>query len=345
VEARDTRNPTERAGVMAKVLAALDPDSDEARDLRFRISTLQSMGNRPLRVLSSPYMAYSLKLVDISSGVHKESYGVGLVLRLNNKTNVRLLLDTGASGIAISPKAAIRAGLESLSDSSGETSGIGDGPARSVYSYLASEVRAGEVTYTNFPISAFRGAASSDYEGLMGADVFQRFLVGIDFQGRVLSLVPRKMTPEEDSGLPADRYGAPEPGFHRIFRFGNHLAISTAVNKSRLALFLLDSGASTNLIDTEFARSVTGVHRDYDTEIQGVQGKVNKTSRADKVTLSFAGFSQPNTDILSISLEKMSDSFGVAFGGVMGTPTLSFFKLWINYHDGTVKFDYKPPRF
>ncbi len=100
-------------------------------------------------------------------------------------------------------------------------------------------------------------------------------------------------------------------GFHRAFRSGNHLMIPTSVNSSPAKLFLIDSGSASNLIDTESARDFTGVHGDDHTTVHGVQGKVDRVSRADRVTLVFGGFRQDNSGLIAINLEKLGDAMGM----------------------------------
>ena len=52
---------------------------------------------------------------------------------------------------------------------------------------------------------------------------------------------------------------------------------------------------------------------------------------------------QDNPDLIAISLEKMGDSMGAGFGGILGLPILSSLSVTIDYRDGTVKLEYKKP--
>ena len=101
----------------------------------------------------------------------------------------------------------------------------------------------------------------------------------------------------------------------------------------------MDSGASSNLIDTDLARESTKVDRDERTNVRGVQGKVAETSRARRVTLRFAGFQQENPELVAIKLDKISDSMGVAIEGILGMPILTQLKVTIDYIEGAVRFD------
>ena len=118
-----------------------------------------------------------------------------------------------------------------------------------------------------------------------------------------------------------------------MVRAGTHLMIATSVNNSPAKWFMIDSGGFSNMIDTESAHDFTGVHRDDRTSVQGVQGRVDQVSRADRVTLIFGGFKH------AINLEKVSDSMGLQVTGVLGMPVLSQLKLTIDYPDGAMKFE------
>ena len=321
---------------LQKALAILDPETERGRSLRSHIAGDLALGDRKTRQLVSPYAAASIKLQEIrSTPTHK--MGVGLRVQFNGGKPLTLLLDTGASGIGISPKLAGRAGLEQLGNEAADMKGIGDNDSELFYRYIASQVRIGDVIFSNYPVSVFRAAASSDYDGLIGADVFRQFLVTIDCRRAEISLEPRAdATDPDDPGQAADA-GAPAPGFHRVLRFGNHLAVPTEVNGGPSALFLVDSGASANLIDTETAARIRKTYRDGQIRVKGVQGEVKEVSLANSVDLVFAGFRQSNASLIGISLEKMSDSLGAAFGGILGVPTLGQLRITIDYRTGTVR--------
>jgi hypothetical protein len=98
-----------------------------------------------------------------------------------------------------------------------------------------------------------------------------------------------------------------------------------------------------NLYVTDVAKEFTHVSGDAFTTLKGVQGKVDRTSRASRISLVFAGFRQENPDLLAISLEKMSDAFGVGFGGILGMPVLGNLAVTIDYREGAIRFEYNKP--
>ena len=90
---------------------------------------------------------------------------------------------------------------------------------------------------------------------------------------------------------------------------------------------------------TASAREFTGVHRDDRTGVRGLQGKVDGVSRPDKITLVFGAFRQDKSDLIAISLEKPSDSIGIALTGVLGMPVLWQLRMTIDYRAGAVRFE------
>jgi len=333
----NTLSGAQHIAALEKILAIFDPASDDARNLRVHIQADRALGDRKLSRLVSPYQASRIKMLWLYDGP-KRIRGAGLRVQINAKQNVTLLLDTGASGIALSLKTAEKAGLELLDTESTQAKGIGDEQPQESQRFIASEIRAGDVAFADFPVSIFRAARSSDADGLIGADVFQRFVMTIDFPKLEIQLEPRpaRSTSAEE---PEDAPDTPPPGFSRMLRLGNHLAIFTAVNEAKPRLFLLDSGSSSNLIDTDFARETSQVYKDDRIRVQGLQGKVRDTSVANKVSLVFAGFKQDNSDVVALDFDKVSEGLGVGLSGILGLPVVAQLKVSIDYHDGIARFE------
>jgi hypothetical protein len=325
---------------LEKVLAIYDPESDEARGLRAHISIDRAVGDRKTRRLTSEYESASIKLIPLWDGPQRLR-GIGLRVRFNDRENATLLLDTGASGISLSTKLVEKAGLEGLGHESREAKGIGDERGQDSLEYLASTLQVGDVRFENYPVSVFRSAKTQDFDGLIGADVFQRFLVGIDFVKMELALDPRPKTEPASGDDPEDAGNEPAPGYTRALRFGNHMTIFTVVNQHPGQLFLVDSGSSSNLIDETVARALAPVDADDRIQVRGIQGKAAKVSVAQHVSLVFAGLRQDNPDLIAINLEKLGDSAGVAVAGILGMPVLIHTKLTIDYRNGTIRLEYK----
>jgi len=339
LEHASTLKGKEHIAALEAALRLLAPESEMAQYLTAHVARDLALDGRNLQRLATPYQTTKIKLMNFIEGATKKPV-VGLQLRLNGRQKATVLLDSGASGLSLSPAMASKAGLEILGGARTPAKGIGDQAALPSVAYLASELQIGDVRFSNYPISVFKSAANTDYDGIIGPSVFDDFIVVIDFPRMELSLETRPGLQPADSDEPIDS-DAPASGFFRVFRIGNHLAIPTVLNDKKSSLFLLDSGSTNNLVDTEVARSATTVHNDSFTTVTGIQGKVKNTSVADKITLVFAGFRQENLDLVAISLDKASDDFGVDLGGVLGMPVLAQLKMTIDYRQGTVRFEHR----
>jgi hypothetical protein len=152
-------------------------------------------------------------------------------------------------------------------------------------------------------VSGGKGSTWSLYfDGLIGADVFQRFLIEIDFTRLQLRLEPYPEWRTSESNEVEDASSTLSAGFVRALRFGNHLTVPTSVNQKGAYLFLIDSGAFNNIIDNAVAEDSTKVYNDTHTVVQGVQGRVKEVGRASRITLAFAGFRQDNPSLMTISM-------------------------------------------
>jgi hypothetical protein len=150
-------------------------------------------------------------------------------------------------------------------------------------------------------------------------------------------------TPERR--LPKDRYVSPEmANWTKVFRFGHTMLVPTSVNNSKPMLFGLDTGAASNLLSVRAGRQVTKVSSDERVQVRGVNGTVNKVYSADKATLTFAHFQQPNLGIITLDLSTVSRHTGTEISGFLGFDVLRQLEVKLDYRDGLVDFVYDPKR-
>jgi hypothetical protein len=177
--------------------------------------------------------------------------------------------------------------------------------------------------------------------GLIGADVFEAFLVTIDPPHHEISLAPRADGPPPASADPADAASEPNAGFCRAFRFGHFLAVPTLVNGGRGTLFAIDTGSPNTLLDYSPGREYSAMPVVRRGEVSGVQGNVGQVWRVSRVSLAFAGFRQRNLSLDAIGLEDLSDSMGTALGGILGLSSIGQLALTLDYREGTVRFEHR----
>lgn len=303
--------------------------------------------------------------------------GYGLEVTLGDQ-KAKLLLDTGSSRILVSRKLAQKAGLQRLSET--RIGGLGDHGDVSGYTAIAPTIKVGGLEFQDCTVDVIDKRSVGDEDGLIGADVFEDFLVDLDFGNRKLrlsELPQRPGQPSQDLGLssgryaaetpdreaskkddstpaenpaaaagPFDRYIAPEmKSYTPVLRFGHMLLVPTQINADKVAKFLLiDSGAFTTQLSLNAAKAVTKVHTDETMSIRGVSGEVNKVYVADEATLQFARLRQLVKDVVVLDLKGLSDDAGFEVSGIIGFTTLRFLDLKIDYRDGLVYMEYEDPR-
>jgi tetratricopeptide (TPR) repeat protein len=322
-------------------LAGGDPNAERLASARSGLDLQKNLGNRTLHRLISPYASSEIKFASLLRDPNRIR-AFALPIGINGSKPLKLLADTGASGILISPKAAERIGLQKIGDLS--FSGIGDEGFRGGYSALADRVKAGNVEFADCLIQVADRKLPTDTEGLIGTDVFAAFLITLDFQKRAMKLdpFPGLEAAPPDPDYSHDRTVTPAlKSFAPVFRFYHALLISTKAGDAPPGLFLIDTGAEQTLIARDLAAQVTKVHGDGDLSMKGLSGKVKNVYSTGEIYLQFAGFRQRNIDMISFDLGPMSHSMGTEMGGILGLPLLNLFTLTIDYRDGLVKFDYQ----
>ena len=310
----------------------------------------------------------------LSDPKHLRGYGLSVVLN-GHKTS--LLLDTGADGILIDRPVAEHAGITKIDET--KVWGVGKKGLRDAFYGVADSIKIGDLEFRDCPVQVMESRSVAGDNGLIGADVFQQFLVDIDFPNEKLRLSQLPKRPgemqqnlalksensddseggEPDEGnagksspatpsksfSPEDSYIAPEMRFYtRVLRFGHNLLVPTAIGDVPSKFFILDTGSLTNLISPAAAREVTKVYGDSYTTVEGLSGRVDKVFSADKAILQFGHLKQENQDMTAFDLTPMSNSIGTEISGFLGFATLRFLDVKIDYRDALIDFRYDAKR-
>jgi tetratricopeptide (TPR) repeat protein len=334
-----------------------DDDAEHRQNLERQLALLEDEGRQkaPCRI-TSKVTATQTSMEALLEGPNRLR-GYGLKVKINS-ASAKLMLDTGASGITIDKKIAEKAGVKKIAESS--LRGIGDKPAAGGYVGLADTIEIGDLQFENCYVDVVNRNSVLEDDGLIGADVFASYLVDIDFPNSKfkLSQLPPypDASPTEASqqatleSQPShevhrhDRYIAPDmKDYTPIFRFSHMLLIPTQVNNSPPMLFAMDTGAWDNTITPDAAQQVTKIIRDTDARVKGLSGEVKKVYLADKADLKFAHFKQDRQDLVTFSLDGISNSLGTEVSGLLGFRMLYLLDIKIDYRDGLVDFTYNEP--
>jgi tetratricopeptide (TPR) repeat protein len=293
-----------------------------------------------LETILAPAPRSSAQPQTMNPGPSMALRGLGLRVKLNEATVKTLLLDTGASGVVIKKSLADKIGARRVSAQSLE--GVGSSGAASGYTAWVDKIIIGDLEFHDCIVRVSMKDNMGDIDGLIGADVFDQYLVTIDFPGRKLLL---NQLPQSGPRIAGEGPGVAEteatPSVTRVFSFGHLLLMPTRVGATADGLFFIDTGAFSNIISPGMA-SQLGQVRDSALPVQGASGQVKDVHTAPGAVLHFSRYSQPAEDLPAVDLHPQSKDLGTEVSGIVGFSTLRKMKIVINYRDGLVDFDYKP---
>jgi len=280
--------------------------------------------------------------------------GYGLMVNVNG-TNAKLMLDTGAGGILVDRLIAEKAGIKPVVQT--EVNGIGSKGGSGGYLGFADTIKVGELEFHDCIVQVVEKRAVLNDQGLIGADVFQHYLIDINLPDAKFGLSELPKDPKETSDTASleanpsgksawrDPYIAPEmKSYSGVYRVGHMLLIPTSLNDKPPKLFLIDTGAFDNTIDTGAAKEVTKIRGDEYDRVKGLNGDVAKVYTADKVKIRFSRFQQDRQDLIAFDLSNISDGAGTEVSGTLGFAMLRMLDIKIDYRDGMVDFTYDKNR-
>ena len=287
--------------------------------------------------LVSPLKPYKIRL-NIMRRRPTVSDGMYVLGSFNGGKPLKLQLDTGASGIHLNQRAADAVGLTALAPSN--AFGLGDGGWQKTQIGLAERFSVGDAAWANVPVEFSERNLFDDSDGLLGTDVFSRFLIRMDIPEEFMELTP--LPPYEDGGedwREHDRV-VPEntPSALLARRVGHSLLVPVLVNGKSVSYFLVDTGASMNMISEDYARRFTSVGITEMVRMKGVSGEVRKLYSATLIRMQFGHFAQEDHGMLALKLNDLNRANGVQMNGILGWPTLSQLVITLNYREGIVDF-------
>ncbi len=202
----------QRIAELEAYLAA--PQGDDADELRHLHQTLDHLKRleaeppKPCRLVSQTDTAEVPFAPIMRDANHMVAFG--LDVKLNDHT-ARLQIDTGAGGLLISRSVANHAGLKAFSQN--EVAGIGDEGLRAGDTAYADSIHIGNLEFQNCQVEVVdKGHFPGDVDGLIGMNVFSRFLVTLDYPMRKLLLEPLPPRPGEQAAPQKLNIGGEDEG-------------------------------------------------------------------------------------------------------------------------------------
>ncbi len=334
------RDPTERIEALKKQLAMSQESPLALAVARAHIELTKKLGNRPAFALSHPPSLTRIRL-ELLRREDVAVAGLGIKAAFNEGPAVKLLLDTGASGILLNRKDAEKSGVELIA--SYLMGGIGDAGAHATSAGLARVVRIADVEFHDCPVDVTDQKFLPGIAGTMGVDVFRDFLVTLDYPRQILDLALISNSTEAARGEAArwdhDREAVSDhASFTAVRTAGNFLLLPVKVNQRKEFWFGLDSGANSTMLDAGLAGELPGTTTAEGVSVAGLSGKARKVLAAHRVTLEFGGLRETYSELLAVDFAAISNASGTRVSGILGQQTLENLTLVIDYRNGLVKF-------
>jgi tetratricopeptide (TPR) repeat protein len=265
---------------------------------------------------------------------------VGLRVSINGSKPFLLMLDTGASGILVKSNVAERATMKKIGER--KIGGIGDKGLADGYSAFAEAVSVEGVEFKNVIVDVVERKDATDDDGVIGADVFDQFLITLDFANLKLQLdpLPNAARSYEDATLTDRTIPSGMELACKTYRVGHELYIQAKVDGIGPTFFLIDTGSSANMLAEAIAKQVKGYSQDAYSKVKGLNGSVSHVYRIDEVDVTTERFRQKTRGMIVLDIHTLSQNAGFEAGGIIGYELLRNFVIKIDYRDGLIDFKY-----
>ncbi|CAN5144430.1 hypothetical protein BH10CYA1_BH10CYA1_38280 [soil metagenome] len=245
--------------------------------------------------------------------------------KINGKSDVSLILDTGATTTVLNAADATAYGIAKSSDYKMTT---GSGTIKTSYITLSS-LGLGDLTLNNVPVAVsdlpgFQELPGQKPVGIIGADILRRFLVCIDYENREVSL-----SDPHDVKVPDDAIILPtEPALGAA-----GLVVQGKLEGQPITL-LVDTGAAFNNVSEHLVKKLIKSSLLPVGKVEGLDGQKISIGAVMFKNLKIGPLTVQNP-VFSVAPESVSGlPKGIIVNGalaILGNPFWSNYKLTIDY--------------
>lgn len=264
--------------------------------------------------------------------VKKDGSSIRMVLlKLNGKGEYPFDIDSASPDfMTISPLLAEELGLKMAGSSSAV--GVGSASARVRFS-MVERVTLGDLVFEHVPVmvsdlATFRGAK----KGLIGTGFLKRFNVTIDVAAGVMHLYPLERPDQLRESIRAEGVVAEVPLY--IFEA---TTVEAVLEGGPPALYILDTAASTHLVDAAFLEEHLGPAlkpgQITSSTITGSQG-AHETRRIQGLTVSLGPLILPEQSAHEFKMDALNAIPGRYTAGLLGNPILWPYRVHMDFDAG-----------
>ncbi|MHB8093496.1 MAG: aspartyl protease family protein [Candidatus Aminicenantales bacterium] len=254
-----------------------------------------------------------------------------VAMRLNGKGEYLFDIDSASADfLTISPLLAEEMGLPMTGSST--ATGVGTETAAVRFSVL-DRVELGGIMFRNVPVfvsdlHTFRGLK----KGLVGAGLLKRFNVTIDAAAGVMELYPLDRPELLMAGIDPAAVAAKVP----LYLF-DATTVEASLDGAPKALYILDSAAAANLVDTSFFEDYIKPKLDPAAivrhGIQGAQG-AQQVNRVDGLSIGLGPLAFRGQAVHEYSMTTLNTITARYAAGLLGNPILWPYRVHLDFHGG-----------
>lgn len=298
-------------------------DPDRIEGARGRLRMLKALGDRQVWVAESrpDRVELPLQLVAVPGG---GLLGAVVKVSVGEKGKpVRLLLDSGSSGLFLVERMARKRGFEEVSV---ETAFGGGGDKRHVSPRgIFSTFGVGELLFRDALASTTTVEFDSTgrYHGVLGLSVFDGYRVTIDLARGKLVL---ERTDERIEG-------------QRYWTVSGQMLVRAAARDGQQAMFLFDTGATGSVLDLAYVEGAPGAELDQDANLRGYGGSIRQAYLVRGTRLTFQGLDSGEGVLRATDLSLRSHLGGVQLAGFLGLDVLGGRRVVVDTVGRTVRVE------
>jgi predicted aspartyl protease len=285
----------------AYIAHGLGEDPDRIEGARGTLRLYAALGERKIWIPVERPERLSIPLKPIVGGS-----GYYVEAALAGKKKIRLLLDTGSSGLFVVERAVKKGGLVPLSD---ETVFAGGGSGRASSSRgLLTRLDLGGLVFADALVTTTRDEFDPQgrIHGVLGISAFAGYRITLDLaKGRLLLEPP----------------GEPLPG-SPYWNVEGQLLVRARGGEASAGLFLFDTGATQSMVDSKFAATVGGAQIDSPTAVHTYGGNIAGASIVRGMSLAFQDLKRAGA-FNTADLTMRSRLGGVEVSGYLGMDVLA----------------------
>jgi len=252
-------------------------------------------------------------------------------LRLNGKSDYPFDIDSGSPDfMTVSPELAEDLGLRPWGESSAV--GLGGGNTSVRFAVLDS-VEIGSIAFNNVPVMVsdlfiFGGLK----KGLVGTGFLKRFNCTIDVRAETMDLFPLDRPDLLRANICPDAVAVEVPLY-----LCDAAAVEAEVEGTPQSLYILDSAAGANLVDSGFflehLKAAIDPDRIAPRTIIGTQG-IQRMNRIDDLWIKLGPFAFGRQSVSEFSMDAMNSAMDIYAAGLLGNQVLWPYRVHFDFRAG-----------